>query len=355
MVLDTSSREARVISSGWESIEGLAWHPSEREVWFTAATSGIERSLMAATLDGHVRIVAQIPGGMELEDVSTSGKVLIDRSTERMMMLLGRLDGGEQKDISWLDWSRAVAISADGGSVLFDESGDGGGAAYSVFIFQPGAAAPRRIGTGRAMDLSPDGRWALAQDSSDAAKLTLISTDHAHQEPVRGSGIAYRWARFIPGQLGIIFAGSYVNQPLRLYKQVLPNGPVTLIASEATPAVPVLSPDGRLAVSADETKALLVLDLLHGREHKVPISTRAYPVVFTGNDEVLMSSVRDRTITLTRLTLSTGQVTPYKRIEMTDAPGITETLPLCVARNLDTFVYSRVQSLSSLFVVSGWK
>lgn len=354
-VLNVSSKESRVISSGWESIEGLAWQPSGREVWFTAATSGIERSLMAATLDGHVRPVAQIPGGMELQDVSASGKVLIDRSTERMMMMLGNLDRDGQKDISWLDWSRAVAISADGQSVLFDESGGGGGAAYSVFITETGSTTPRRIGTGRAMDLSQDGRWALAQDSSDATKLTLISTDNGRHQPVQSGGIAYRWARFIPGQLGMVFAGSYANQPLRLYKQLLPNGPVTLISADASMDAPVLSPDGRLAVTADPVKGIVAIDLLHGHERKLPLTRPAYPVVFSGNDEVVTSSVQNRTIVLSRLILSTGALIPYKRIEMTDAPGITETLPVYISRNLHTLVYSRVQSLSNLFVVSGWK
>jgi hypothetical protein len=78
-------------------------------------------------------------------------------------------------------------------------------------------------------------------------------------------------------------------------------------------------------------------------------------VIFSGSDEVVLSSVQDRTITLNRLILSTGRITPYKRIEMTEAPGITETLPIYISRNLQTFVYSRVQSLSNLFVVSGWK
>jgi Tol biopolymer transport system component len=354
IVVDTSSKESRVISSGWESIEGLAWHPSGREVWFTAATSGIERSLMAATLDGHVRTVAQVPGGMELQDVSASGKVLIDRSTERMVMMLGSLDEDGQKDISWLDWSRAVGISADGRCVLFDESGGGGGAAYSVFIAEHGSATPRRIGTGRAMDLSPDGRWALAQDSGDATKLTLISTDGLRHEPVQSGGIAYRWAKFIPGRLEMVFAGSYANQPLRLYKQLLPNGPVTLILSDGSVDTPVLSPDGRLAVAADE-KGMVEIDLLQGKERKIPLSKHGYPVIFSGSDEVVLSSVQDRTITLNRLILSTGRITPYKRIEMTEAPGITETLPIYISRNLQTFVYSRVQSLSNLFVVSGWK
>jgi DNA-binding winged helix-turn-helix (wHTH) protein len=355
MIVDVSSKEPRAISSGWESIEGLAWPPSERELWFTAATSGIDRSLMASTFDGRIRTVAQMPGGMELRDISPSGNVLIDRSSERMTMTLGSLNRAVQEDISWLDWSRAIAISDDGETVLFDESGGGGGAAYSVFIDRIGSETPRRIGSGRAMDLSPDARWVLAQDAQDPTRLTLISADGAKSEPVQSGGIAYRWLRFVPGQQDIVFAGSYPNQPQRLYRQRLPDGPVTLVLPDAPSHSVVLSQDGRLAVAADGAGGIAVIDLLHGSKRVIPLAKPVYPVVFTRSDEVLMSSVEGRTITLDKWKLSTGRLTPYKRIEMTDTPGVLETLPVYVSRNLRSFVYSRVQSLSNLFVVSGWR
>ncbi|HEY7305299.1 MAG TPA: winged helix-turn-helix domain-containing protein [Bryobacteraceae bacterium] len=354
MLLEVSSKEARSLSSGWASIEGLAWPPSEHEVWFTAARSGIERSLMAAAFDGHIRTVAQMPGGMELRDISPSGRVLIDRSTQRMTMTLGSLNRAVQEDISWLDWSRAVAISADGDSVLFDESGGGGGVAYSVFIDRAGSEAPLRIGSGRAMDLSPDGRWVLAQDAQDPTRLTLISADGAKSEPVQGGGITYRWLKFLPGNQDILIAGSYPNQPRRLYRQHLPDGRVTLVSPDAPSYPAVLSPDGRTAVSVDDGRIVLI-DLLRGTKRFVPLLKPAYPVVFSGNDEVLMSRVQDRTIMLDKWTVTTGHLTPFKRIEMTDTPGILETLPVYVSRNLRSFVYSRVQSLSNLFVVTGWK
>jgi DNA-binding winged helix-turn-helix (wHTH) protein/Tol biopolymer transport system component len=354
MSVDVSSKETRALSSGWDSIEGLAWPASEREVWFTAAKSGIERSLMAAALDGHIRTVAQMPGGMELRDISPSGKVLIDRSTQRMTMTLGSLNRAVQEDISWLDWSRAVAISADGESVLFDESGGGGGAAYSVFIDRTGSEAPQRIGSGRAMDLSPDGRWVLAQDAQNPAGLTLISADGTRSQPVQGAGISYRWLKFLPGNQDIVFAGSYPNQPRRLYKQHLADGRVTLVLSDAPSYPAVLSADGRTAVSVDDGR-IVVIDLQRGSKRAVPLAKPVYPVVFSGKDEVLMSHVEGRTIMLDKWTPSTGRLTPFERIEMTEAPGILETLPIYVSSNLRSFVYSRVQSLSNLFVVTGWK
>ncbi len=156
VVVETSGK-ARVLSRGWGSLEGIAWHPKEREVWFTAARSGVERALMAVDMNGRTRQVAQIPGGMQLRDIAAaSGKVLIARATQRMIMFLGDLNKQSVEDISWLDWSRPVSMTPDGKNILFDESGSGGGKQYSVFIYRTAARSAERIGDGRAMDLSKD-------------------------------------------------------------------------------------------------------------------------------------------------------------------------------------------------------
>ena len=52
----------RTLSAGWASARGLAWSPSGREVWFTAARSGSTRSLYAVDLSGRVRMIAAFPG-----------------------------------------------------------------------------------------------------------------------------------------------------------------------------------------------------------------------------------------------------------------------------------------------------
>jgi len=354
MVVD-SFKQARVLSAGWGSVAGLAWHPSGREVWFTAAASGVERSLFAVTLAGHLRTVAQMPGGMELRDIDSSGRVLIDRSTQHMSMMLGSFEGGVQRDISWLDWSRAVAMSADGKSILFDESGSGGGADYVVFIEHAGSDTPKRIGEGRAMDLSSDGRWALAQDAHDETKLMLISADGATHQPVQGDGIEYRWAKFLPGARDILFSGAYPNQSPHLYEQRLPDGPVALVSKEPAPDSVVLSSDGRRAVAPEDDGHIALIDLTRHRKRIVPLARPVHPIAFSGNDEVLTSNVHARTIAFELLNLNSGRLKPYARIEMPDSTGIVENLPVYVSGDLRSYVYSRLQSLSSLFVVSGWK
>ncbi len=54
------------LSSQWFTIQGLAWSPDGKEIWFTASKSGTDRTLYATSLDGKQRIVARLPGALML-------------------------------------------------------------------------------------------------------------------------------------------------------------------------------------------------------------------------------------------------------------------------------------------------
>ena len=53
----------KVLSTGWESEEGLAWSPNGSEVWFSAAQAGLQRRIYAVDMSGHLRPAFRAPGG----------------------------------------------------------------------------------------------------------------------------------------------------------------------------------------------------------------------------------------------------------------------------------------------------
>src|SRR5260370_28839473 len=57
---------SRILGGDWISASGLAWHPSGKEIWFTASRDGGPRSLWAVTPSGRLRAVAQAPGVLTL-------------------------------------------------------------------------------------------------------------------------------------------------------------------------------------------------------------------------------------------------------------------------------------------------
>ena len=355
VAVSISSGEARVLSSGWESVQGLAWHPSGQEVWFTGAHSGVERALMAVRLDGRLRQVAQIPGGMQLRDISRSGKVLIDRATASLTMLVGDLDNHTVRDMSWFDWSRAAAISANGKTVLFDESGAGGGKAYSVFLQQAGSRMPKRIGEGRALDLSLDGRFVLTQDAAEPASLTLISIDGSTSKSIAEPGFVYRWAKFFPDARQILFTADSSAGVFGLYRQTIPEGRPVPLSHDLHLVDGIVSPTGELAAGTDGKNETVTVDLQNGATRTIAMPRAASPVVFASEDQVLTERNDGQGVVFDFLNLKTGESTFYRRLETADFAGFEKPMCFYVAKDFKTFAYSRHHSLSNLFVVSGWR
>lgn len=355
VVIAGTDGRSRVLSGGWESIEGLAWHPTEREVWFTAARSGIDRSLMAVDMNGRLRQVAQIPGGMLLRDISPAGNVLISRATSRMSMFWGSVDSSSPRDISWLDWSRAVAISSDGKRVLFDETGQGGGSRYSVYLYDADKKASDRLGDGRAIDLSSDGAWAITQSASEPQKLFLVSIKDRNASLVRNPGLQYRWARFFPGQCqDILFAGGFPNQKEQLYRQHLPGGTPVPVSGGVRVRGAVLDDTGELVVGLAREAKLAVVNLRDGSSRFLNNPAHAVPVAFAGSDQILTRREDGDSVVLELLNLRNGQAHFYCKLAASDSFGSAKTFPIFVAKDLKTFTYSRLETLSTLFLVFGW-
>ncbi|HYB53085.1 MAG TPA: protein kinase, partial [Thermoanaerobaculia bacterium] len=161
LLVDTSGKSKR-LTGDFASILGLCWERTGREVWFTASRIGFNRFVHAVTRSGDVRVLAVATGGMTIQDVSRTGRVLLsqDKAHQGLVAFGPGLD--KELDLSWLDWSLAASISRDGSMVLFDESGEGGGAGYSVYVRKLDGTPAIRLGEGSAQTLSPDGKLALA-------------------------------------------------------------------------------------------------------------------------------------------------------------------------------------------------
>jgi eukaryotic-like serine/threonine-protein kinase len=350
VLVDTTGR-ARTLSTGWASADGLAWTPSGHEVWFTATRSGLERQLMSVDLKGQLRQVIRTPGSLDLEDISKTGKVLLARSTERMNMSLVNLKQGSIQSVSRFDWSRVAGVNADGDSILFDESGEGGGKGYSVYLYHVRNRTFDRLGEGRAMDLSPDGRWAITEPSDSASSLNLISTGGGRPAALSGRGVKYLWVKFLPASDEILFFGSVPGQPSSLYRQKLPNGTPSLVFEDILMEQPVIDPSGRFAVSPAPGPSLVLLDLGAGAKRVIKINQQVTPVAVVAAEKVIVRMYDRGYIALFQLNPATGALTPYRRIADPSAPQ--GMVPIFMSRDCSTMVFSKRNIDSDLVIATG--
>jgi eukaryotic-like serine/threonine-protein kinase len=345
----------RTLSAGWASARGLAWAPSGREVWFTAARSGVIRALYAANLAGKLRPIAAFPGTLMLCDISAAGRVLIAR--EQLHAMMTRLVDGNAKeqDLSWFDYSTVEGMSADGRVVLFDETGEGGGAHHSVYIRRANSPSAIRVGDGFGMAISPDGKWVVTKPDGDQTTLNLIPLTPGQPRTLSGHNLKYDFVRFFPDGERLLAGGSAAGGPPRLVVQALDGSAPRPLATSAYFIRPAISEDGKQIAGVDAEQRLLVLSTSGGEPRVVATGFTPTLLRWSHSGKTLLAQTDAVPTMLVRVDLETGRYKPFKEIAPLDLAGVNHIWPAALSQDEHTIVYSFIRNLSELFVVDGWR
>ncbi len=353
-------REGRRVAATpeWASLDGLAW-AGGREVWFTAAEAGADNSLRSLALDGRVLLVLSGTGRFVLHDTAPDGRVLLERATLRSEIVFRRAAEPEDRDLSWLDFSAVVGISPDGDTVLFFESGEGGGPEYTTFLRRTDGSPPVRLGAGRALDLSPDGRFVLTVDVRNASALDLTPTGPGEIRKIGVAGLAaHEDAGFLADSRRIFVSGRDASGRRATWltdvdgrdPRALPL-PEGLILRQNT-----FSQDGsRFVASCPDRDVVCFYDAVAGRPVPVPGAQKGWVAV--GIDTRGRHYYRNRTAgqpeTLLRLDPASGRVTTLAELAPRDRAGAFGVLGVSVAANGEAWAYTFQRRLSDLHVVTG--
>ena len=359
-ILDRDGKRVAV-SEEWASLDGIAWAPGGREVWFTASPVGADNAVRALSLDGRVRIVLSGMGRLVLHDLAPDGRVLLERATLRSEMLFRRAGEPEDRDLSWLDFSAPEGIAPDGGTLLFYESGQGGGADYSTFLRKTDGSLPVRVGSGRALALSPDGRWVLSVSLRKPDSVDLTPTGPGENRKLRVPGLVAHEAAGFVGNDGRIFvtgrdaAGKRATwltdiagaAPRRL---PLPEGYILMQNT--------FSPDGgHFVTSCPEKGVSCLYDT--GTGDSVPVRGAQkgwWPVGWDARGRLYF---RDRSKllpeTLWRVDPATGRATLVAELAPRDRAGVLAVMGVLVAGDGGAWTYNVMRRLSELHVVTGVK
>ncbi len=348
----------RVLSAGWTTVRGLAWSPDGGEVWFTAASVGGARSLHAVSLSGRRRLVLRVPGALTLHDVSRDGRVLLAHEHAREGIAGVSPGDKTERDLSWHDWSRPVDLTADGTTFLFDETGEGGGASYAVYLRATDESPAVRLGDGHALALSPDGKWALSTPQSEPAQLVLLPTGAGTPREIpTGAFDAVLRAAWLPGEERLLFSANEPGRALRLYVQAVEGGTPRAITPENTGADWAVSPDG-LRVAAVNARGELVAYPVDGGGEPAPIPGAAAgdsPVRFSPEGRSLYVLARGGGVAceIDRLELATGRREAWKTIAPPDPVGVYGIPRLLLSADGGSYVYAYVRLLDDLYLVDG--
>jgi serine/threonine protein kinase/Tol biopolymer transport system component len=357
-IVDRAGRKT-ILSSDWGSIEGLAWSKDGDEVLFTAAKVGADSALYAVDLSGKRRLVEKAPGRLVLHDVSRDGTLLLERNSHRME-IRGIVDtAAEDVDLSWFDFSGPADLSTDGKSLLFYESGEGGGSSYSVYVRPTDGGLPVRLGDGRAQSLSPDGKSVVSLPLDAPPRMTILPTGAGQMQTISHPSIEhYRWAQWLPDGKKILFSATEPNNPVRLYVHDLETG----VMRPATPPgragiKSTITPDGKSIIGMDsEGKGhKYFLQPLDGSPATTPLPWIAegdMPVRWNADGKALYVTHGYRPIQIFRLDAATGARTLVREVEPNDAAGAANMGMIVMTADASAVVYSHHRVLSDLYLVT---
>jgi dipeptidyl aminopeptidase/acylaminoacyl peptidase len=355
-VVDREGRR-RVLSPGWITVRGLAWSPDGSEVWFTAAAAGGSRALHAVTLAGHRRLVTRVPGSLTLHDISREGRVLMAEEHSREGMVGLSPGEAKERDLSWHDWSRPVDLTADGTRLLFDETGEGGGAGYAVYVRRTDDSPAVRLGEGHALALSPDGKWALSTPQATPAELVLLPTGAGEPRHVAtGAFVHILTAAWLPGGDRLILAASEPGHATRLYIQPSAGGAPRAITPEGIGPDWAVSPDGASVAAVGPDRRLLLYPVEPGTP--APIAGAApgdAPIRFSPDGRTLYVLVRGDGpgSEIARIEVPSGERAAGRQISPEAIAGVAGVPRVFLSADGESYVYSYVRLLDELFLVDG--
>ena len=339
------------LSAGWASVQGLAWSPDGREVWFTSARSGMVRALHAVDLAGHERLVYGSPADLQLQDIARDGRVLVT-TVSRRAEVRSRLDGeGEERTVSPFDWATSPALAPDGRALTFEESGEGarGNAAY---VIRAGEATPTRLGENvwRAR-MSPDRRWVIVLAyNGDAMELLPVGAGEARK--VQGGGILQYTGRpeWLPDSKRVMFTGLRTGE-------TKPQTYVQSIEGGAPDRLPVtgsrLSHDGRRLVLAGGGP-VIVYDLVSKQRTALPESEGLAVVGWSPDSAAVYAAARNQVPQqIFAIDVASGRRRPITQIAPSDLTGIIGYSVTDIVNDGAAYVVGVIRTQSELHVISG--
>jgi dipeptidyl aminopeptidase/acylaminoacyl peptidase len=355
-VIDRAGKRNK-LSDGWTSEQGLAWSPRGDEVWFTATPSGLNNALYAVTLSGKQRLVARVPARLIISDIFRGGRVLMSSMRPRSGILYLAPGATRERDLAWLDWSRPVDLSADGKTVLFDETGEGGGPGYSVYVRKTDASPAVRLGEGLAASLSPDGKWAMTIQAAVPPRVVILPTGAGESSTIPVGSLHCTNGTWFPDGKRILLQCSEPGRSEGLYVRALAGGDPRPITPGRPTGPAAVSPDGKLIAAIGEDGKVGLYAVEGNVPTSIPALAAGYSPIQWSPDGRFLYLARngESRAEIYRLELGTGRNKLWREVAPADPAGLYDVSSIHLAADGNSYAYRYRRWLSDLYLVEGLK
>ena len=348
---------ATTLSSRFAQIRDLIWSRTAPEIWVTGSERGRTSSIYAVPLTGTdpPRPIARAAGGIFLLDLAPDQRALVAHGSGLAHMVWSR--GSDERDLSWLDWSTVADLSADGKTILFYEWGAALEAKAAVYLRTIDGGDAVRLGDGKALALSHDGRWALALQETPQQQLVMLPTGAGAVRALPSGGLTdFYWARWFPDGKRLLVVGERADGVPASYIQDIDTGRLDPIAEKGMLAM-LVSPDGNRLLMNDPLEGFLVWPLDGGKPVNLDaLDERDRPVQWSVDGRFLyVRGPEEPLVRIHRFDLVTGKSELVKELAPHDPSGVvgvaTGRGELAVTPDGKTYAYTYWTFLRELFLV----
>ena len=358
-VVDRSGKKT-VLTGILSTVQGLAWSPDSKEVWFTGTHLGGNRAIHSVSLSKSERLLARVTESLTLQDISKDGRALVSHDVIRIGVLGKGPNDTKERDLSWLDWSALFDLSPDGKTLLFAETGEGSGPYYSCFVRGTDGSPPIRLGDGVGMALSPDGRWVTANTPrAEKPELWLYPTGAGEKKLLPTGNLQVESSGdWLPDGRHVVATMSEPGHGSRLFIVDVGGGTPRALTPEGYRVVPkTVSPDGKSVVVIGPDKRRYLYPIAGGEPRPIPglASDETASTWAADGRHLYVFRRRDVPLRVTKLDVATGTREPWKELMPADGSGIVDLAPVVPTPDGSAYVYGYSRTLSDMYVVDGLK
>ena len=344
----------RFYSSFFTTVQGVAWSPGDKEVWFTASPGGAARALYAIDRSGKERILLRVPGTLTLHDVGSEGRALLGQDNTQYGFI-GMAPGEKaERNLSWFDWSATNDLSPDGKIAIFSESGEAVGAKNGVFMRNTDGSPAVRLADGTGGSLSPDGKWLAVTSNESMSQIDMLPVGAGQPRRLTHDSLQHFRAAWILSGSGLVFNGAAASGPIRIYfcDRQGQTHPVTPEGISAAFGI-VVTPDSKYVLGIDQQGVLLLYPVDGGNPKPLPAKIQPDDVVLRmESDQSILVQRPGIPATILRIDAS-GKERELYTIAPGDPAGILELRGFRFSADEKSYIYSYYRVLSDLWVVDG--